>query len=255
MRLFTASVLALLINITLWGADGNRSVEVDMILGAEELDLSETPIGIVPGSGIFAAYGNRLVSVEPDSAMRNVEIAIPDSVLIDDFVFAGNTLVMKIDNSLIWTSPASGFDAVTFVDSDYSLCAATDSTVFIFSRDMAMEFNLKRKKPDVSVQLGCRPVEARKLKDGMLLATDKTVLSLFNDEWTLLHSYPGLINAAAFMPDGIFIGTDEGLWRIAGGGVVELLAQGQVRKMYNDNSVLYILDGEGNLLSLSFGKK
>lgn len=226
-----------------------QSIEVDVIKEASELDLSAAPISVKPGSGIFVAYGNRIAGVD---TVCEVGVNLPENVVIEDFVFAGPSVVMKINGGMAWTRQEGGFDACAFPEEGFRLCPATDSTVYVLGADRIIEYDLKNKKPRTMVNVAGTPVAAHYLPDGFVLATDRAVYSLINGEWKLLHSHPGRINAAVVMPAGIFVGSDQGLWRLAGDDVMELIGMGGVRKLLVEGMTLYVVDGEGNLVGFTF---
>lgn len=249
IKAFFISVLfVILYNVSSY----SKTVEVDLIADSLTLDLRKTPLGVLSGSGIFAAIGNRIVSASSDMTMRCVNVDIPENTAIDDFVFVGDKLLMKIDDSIVWTSPSSGFEAYTLPDQKFRLCSASDSTAYILTDNRVFEFNLKKKILETSVNVAEPPIAAYPLRDGLLLITSRSVLSMYNNEWTQLHRHPGEIRAGAIMPSGIFVGTDEGLWKIAGNNIVELIATGGVMRMYSDAHKLYVLDAAGNLISFNF---
>lgn len=229
-----------------------KSVEVELIRESKNLNFGATPIGIKSGEGIFAMAGNRIVPAYQDSTHGSINLNLPDNIIIDDFVFAGATPVMKIDDFLIWENPDSRFEAIALPEKDFRLCPATDSTVYILSSDKFFEFSLKTKKPLTYVSVAGKPVYVHHLDDGLILATEQSVFSLLNNEWKLLYNHPGKINAAAVTLEGFFIGCDKGLWRIAGDNTVELFASGGVSKLFSDAETLFVLDSEGNLLALYF---
>lgn len=229
-----------------------EKMELELLLMADDVRLDSVPVGIIPGSGLCAVFGNSILTVDPDAESRRVDIAVGDSTVIDNFASCGPFLVMKIYNSLVWTSPTRGFAGVTFEDAGFDICAASDSSVYVLRDTGAMELSLADKCPLGSYTLDERPLTVQKLRDGIVAVTSHRVLSLYNGEWTLIHRHPCDIRCAAITPRGIFIGTDDGLWRCSTWGSVELLAEGSMASLFYDKPGLYILDGAASVYRLTW---
>lgn len=229
-----------------------EKMEIEQLLTAEDIRLDSVPLGIIPGSGLCAIFGNSILTVDPTVESRRVDVAVGDTTVIDRFVSCGSFLAMKIHNSLVWTSATRGFAGITFEDSDFGICTASDSTVYVMRNSGAMELGLTDGRPKVSYTFDERPVTLQKLRDGIVAVTTRRVLSLYNGEWTLIHQHPCDIRCAAITPHGIFLGTDDGLWRCGPAGSVELLANGSISSLFYDRTVLYILDGTAGLYRLSW---
>lgn len=227
-------------------------MEIECVLEHEELQLDSIPLGIIPGAGLSAVAGSSIVTVDPDMPKRSIKISVPDSLVIDGFTMCGTSLVMKIYDSIVWTSASHGFFGLTFENPGFDICQATDSTVFILRENNAMELNIVTRKPVASYRLEGRPLSMHKLNDGAVVVTDRCVASLYGGEWTILHEHPCSICCASITPHGIFFGTDDGLWRLAKNGDIELLVDGSIKALFFDCEILYMLDRETNLYRITW---
>lgn len=229
-----------------------EKMEIEQLLTSDDVRLDSVPLGIIPGSGLCAVFGNSIFTVDPDAESRRVDIAVGDTTVIDNFASCGPFLVMKIDNSLVWTSTSRGFAGITFEDAGFDICAASDSSVYVLRDTGAIELGLADKRPLGSYTLDERPLTVQKLHGGIVAVTLRRVLSLYNGEWTLIHHHPCDIRCAAITPRGIFLGTDDGLWRCGVAGSVEHIAEGSIASLFYDKAGLYVVDGTAGLYRLSW---
>ena len=242
---------ALLAALAVLTADAEK-MEIECVLESDEIQLDSVPMGIVPGAGLAAIAGSNIVTIDPEMPKRSIKVELPDTVVIDDFVMCGTAIVMKIYDSIVWTSASYGFFGLTFENPDFSICEATDSTIYVLRDSTAIELNIASRKPVSSYKFDDRPQSLHKLSDGVVAVLGRRVVSLYGDEWTLLHEHPCDIRSAAITPKGIFLGTDDGLWRVEHSKGVQLLLNGTVSMLFFDNSILYLVDGEGNLYRITW---
>ena len=228
---------------------GARQLKVELLLSAGELQLDSVPLNVIPGEGLFAALGNKLVNLDREGNHDLREVALPDSVIIDDFIAAGPSLVFKCDRSLLWQTPEGGFWGITLEDADFRLIYGTPERVAIYrpGARQLLEVSLAERRPVLSMKMDEPLIAASRIGTGIVTVTQTRVLTWFEGEAGVLHRHPAVINCAAITPQGVFLGTDRGLWSVRRQDELELLGAGTVKALLCDGERLYLIDGGGNL--------
>lgn len=234
-----------------------RDVEVECLYTINDIDLSEVPMASIAGQGLYAAVGNKIVSMEYSDNTLLQGIALPDSVTIDQFFYDGDNFVFRSDNNLIWSNVSGRFDGIQFEDSEFTIAPATTNSVFILraAAKQVIEISLDEKRP---LQLfsveGC-PIAAGKFGSGEVIVTDRDIyLHLGENEMNLLHRHPLTIKSADITPLGIYFGTEHDLWHLIGIDTLEHVASADIKRIFGTGAFLYVLDSMSNLYKFTLSQ-
>ncbi len=250
-------ILALFFGIAplLHGEESDATVELLFDRGL--FDVSDTPVGIIPGQGLCTAIGNRIVGLDADRNDGFKEIILKDStVTIDGFTVIGNHLVFRSDKSIIWDTPDDTMDGITFADKGFSILPASDTTLFVIHHPEKelFEISLKNKKSLWGSRLDEPVVTLARIDRDIVTVTTRHIALFIDGEWNIMHTHPVDITSAAFTSNGIFFGTSDALWRLHGPDEIEYVATGSVSRLLSDGDRLYVIDNENNVYVVSFGR-
>lgn len=230
-----------------------RVVDVEQLYDPDELNLLDIPLACTGSYGIFCATGNEIMSLENSDVTPFTSISLPDSTFIDEFFFMGDKVLFRQGDAVVWADSKGCFDGMAFEDSDFSICAATDSTFFIIrpSDCSVMEVSLKQKAPKYIYRMEDAPVTAGKFGDSTVFISTEAIYMMLPEGTNLLHRHPLEIRAAAVTPMGIYFGTDIAMWRVVGIDSLEHVADGSIARIVGAGRLLYVVDGMGSLFKFS----
>lgn len=255
-KVLTLILSLFLIVPSLHGED--RDATVELLFDRVLFDVSDTPVGIIPGQGLCTAIGNKIVGLDADRNDRFKEIILKDStVTIDGFTVIGNHLVFRSDKSIIWNTLDDTMDGITFADKEFSIAPASDTTLFVIHHPEKelFEISLKNKKSLWSSRMDEPVVTLTRIGRDIVTVTTRHIALFIDGEWNIMHTHPVDITSAAFTSHGIFFGTSDALWRLHGPDEIEHVATGNVSCLLSDGDRLYVIDGENNVYAVSFSRK
>lgn len=233
----------------------SRYAEIDFLFDKNMFDVSDIPLGIIPGQGLCAALGSKIVGLDVTRNDSFKEIALEDStVVIDEFVITEKYMAFHSDNSIFWNTSNRGFDGIMFNDNLFSIALATDSTLFVIRKldNEIFEIDLKSKSSLWSTRFDEPIVSVFRIGQDIVLVSSYKIALFVNGEWNILHNHPIEIVSSAITPYGIFFGTSDALWRIHGVDEIQYIARGAISHILFDRDILYIVDNESNVYTIPF---
>ena len=215
----------------------------------DEIDLSDIDLVAIPTKGPYILAGNQLSSLMENSDLA--DIVFPDSIVIDDIVWSGNSFIIKsgyeiysLDNI---SEPLMDFDTP-----DFDIYPLDDKRIYIVSHQDShchlFLANLKVKRAKRLLTIKENIINVSQLGVATIVTTENNIY-LFNDkECTRYLNLWAPIKTAVMTDRGLAFATDNEICLLMGVDKFLLLFEAQTKELLCDSKHLYIQLKEGDLL-------
>lgn len=215
----------------------------------DEIDLSDIDLVAIPTKGPYILAGNQLSSLMENSDLA--DIVFPDSIVIDDIVWSGNSFIVKsgyeiysLDNI---SEPLMDFDTP-----DFDIYPLDDRRIYIVSHQDSnchlFLANLKVKRAKRLLTIKENIINVSQLGVATIVTTENNIY-LFNDkECTRYLNLWAPIKTAVMTDRGLAFATDNEICLLMGVDKFLLLFEAQTKELLCDSKHLYIQLKEGDLL-------
>lgn len=229
---------------------------VDVFINSDEIDLSNAHINVLPSLGLYAAIGNKIFALDYDKSEVIDEIVLPDSLIIDDFIFADNDFMFKCGDKIIAFNNGNLCQRLMLDTSEFNIYISEEDRIFIVvNQDARYIIHQCKLSSDEIKSLISIPERIKNVfgnEESLFIVTDENIYSFKDNTLTIIVNFYETINSAISTPNGIYFGTDSGFYQLIGKQRVIPIAECSVSQMWYDNKVIYLLLGNNTILTYKF---
>lgn len=215
----------------------------------DEIDLSDIDLVAIPTKGPYILAGNQLSSLMENSDLA--DIVFPDSIVIDDIVWSGNSFIVK-SGYAIYSLDNISVPLMDFDTPDFDIYPLDDRRIYIVSHQGStchlFLANLKVKRAKRLFTTKENIVDVSQLGVATIVTTEDNIY-LFNDKECIRYlNLWAPIKTAVMTDRGLAFATDNEICLLMGVDKFLLLFEAQTKELLCDSKHLYIQLKEGDLL-------
>ena len=212
-------------------------------------DFASMKFGTFPYHGLYGVMSNSVVGMDMDRNEELEELALADTIYIDEFVFLRECSVFKSGEVLFTMDKDLKLHKHTFDTDAFSIEMQTDSTLMLYYGGSVFEYNPVADDLKRLICLGDEHIVdcAYSNNESFFVVTDDYVVMKKDGKLHPLAKLQEKIVAADITPQGFFIGTVKGLYELTEfGEVIQLLDQ-PISQILDDWEVTYIITTDGKI--------
>lgn len=209
--------------------------------------------GVFPFHGLYGVMNNSVVGMDYSRNGQLVELALPDSIEIEEFVFLKESSVFKSGKILFSLNKELQLQKRYFDTDTFSIALHTDSTLLLYYKGSVFDYNPITDNIERLICLGnYRIINCSYTNiDKFFVVTEHYVAMKRNGTLYPLAKLPEKIVTADLSPQGFFIGTETGLYELTERGDMYKLLETPISQILDDFEVTYIITNKGEIFSCS----
>ncbi len=222
---------------------------IDLIISGKDLDLSNVELVTIPMHGPYMLAGNKLVALTEGNDIA--EIVLPDSMMVDDFIWTDSTFIVK-SGYAIYTLDKITEPLMVFDSYDYDIFPKDKKHLYIVSHqgDSSLLFlaNMKVKRAKRLLTLGEEIVCVSALGEATMVVTRENIYLFKGKECTRCLNLWTPLRTAVMTRNGLVFATDNEICLLTDIDQFLLMFEAQAKKLLYDGHYLYIQLTEGDLV-------
>lgn len=212
-------------------------------------NFAHMKFGTFPYHGLYGVISNSVVGMDMDRNEELEELALPDTISIDEFVFLRESSVFKDGEALFIMDKDLKLRKRGFDTESFSIEMQTDSTLLLYYGGSVFEYNPVADDLKRLICLGDEHIVdcAYSNNESFVVVTDDYVVMKKNGKLHPLAKLQERIVAADISPQGFFIGTVKGLYELTEYGELNQLLDQPISQILDDWEVTYFITQDGKI--------